>query len=670
VILSDGLWRSQFGGDPAIVGRALTIDGEPHVVVGIAPEGFAYPIDTRRVDLWTTVARDASSDTSQPITEQRGARLLSAVARLRANEPVEVARQRLDAVAGSLARQFPDSNANVPRTEVVPELERVTAGGRSALLVLWAAVGLVLLIACANIANMLLARTADRYRELGIRMAIGGSRGRVVRQLVTENLLIGLAGAALGLAIARLVLAGTMPFVSEMLPRSANIAVDVNVVAAAIALALITTVLVSLPLAMRVARLDFGGSLHAAPRGSTGEHDRLRGSLVVVQVALGLVLLCGAVTLAAGLRHLTHRDLGFRPDGLVGFEVSSPAANRTAEGQIAFTGRLLEELRAVPGVVSAAGSMPLPLTGRQMQVSFNIPERPSPPSGRPHALMAIVTTGYFEAVRATLLAGRTFTDEDDARHPRVVVVNRAFAAKFFPGAKQVLGKVIEPGASSDFDPDDGSTKARRIVGIVADVRQSPLGREPEPLYYLPYRQMPWMVPSIVVRVAGSAQNLDADFRRAVASVDPHAPLYDLRTFDAVLATGVSAPRFGTFVLGGFAALALVLVATGLYGVLTYAVLRRTREIGVRMALGASRRAIASLIGGWAARLVAIGIVLGIAGAAAAGELIRRLFVDPEVSPIVPLAAVTGIVLVTAVAAACLPAARAAAVEPTVSLRAD
>jgi predicted permease len=365
-----------------------------------------------------------------------------------------------------------------------------------------------------------------------------------------------------------------------------------------------------------------------------------------------------------------HRDLGLRPEGLVGFAVSSPAANRTAERQLDFTGRLLNELRALPGVVAAAGSMPLPLTGQQMQVSFNIPERPSSPSGRPHADMAIVTTGYFEAVGATLLHGRTFTDDDDARHPRVVVVNRAFAAKFFPGAKQVLGKAIEPGATSDFDPDDGSTKARRIIGIVADVRQSPLGREPEPLYYLPYRQMPWMVPSIVVRVAGGTEHLDAAFRHAVSSVDPHAPLYDLRTFDAVLATGVSGPRFGALVLGGFAGLALLLVATGLYGVLMYAVLRRTREIGVRIALGASRPAIASLIGGWAARLVAIGLVLGIAGAAAAGELIRRTFVDPGISPIVPLAAVTGIVLVTAVAAACLPAVRAASVEPTVSLRAD
>ena len=574
-------------------------------------------------------------------------------------------------MAAALARQYPTRTRTYRAPGVVPELDRVTSGGRAALLVLWFAVGLVLLIACANIANMLLARTADRYRELGIRMAIGGSRGRVVRQLVTENLLIGVAGAAIGVPIARVALAATMPLVGDVLPRGADVAVNGQVIAVAIGLALLTTVLVSVPLALRVGRLDFGGTLHAAPRGATEEHDRLRGSLVIVQVALGLVLLSGAVTLAAGLRHLTGRDLGLRPERLVSFSVSVPAVRYdSSERQIAFTGRLLDELRSMPGVVAVAGSMPLPLTGRQMQVSFNVPDRPAQPSARPSADMAIVTAGYFEAVGAPVITGRTFTDDDDARHPRVVVVNRAFAAKFFPGDTHVVGKAIVPGASSDLDPQDGTGTVRRIVGVVADVRQSALGSEPEPMYYLPYRQIAWMVPSIVVRLSGTPSGLDAQFRRAVAAVDPHVALHELRTFEAVLATGVSAPRFGALVLGGFAGLALLLVATGLYGVLMYAVLRRTREIGIRIALGASRGAIAALIGGWAARLVGIGVVLGIVGASAAGELIRRVFVDPGVSRILPLAAVTGIVLVTAVAAACLPAVRAASVEPTISLRAD
>jgi putative ABC transport system permease protein len=566
VVLGHGLWHAQFGGDPSVVGRSLPIDGEPYLVVGVAPEGFSFPIESRPTEIWTTLARDASSDTVQPVTEQRGARMLGAVARLAADESLSRARERLDAVAAALARQYPDSNANVPRTSVEPELEHTTANARLALLVLWAAVTVVLLIACANLANMLLARTADRYRELGIRLAIGGSRGRVVRQLVTENLLIGTAGAALGLVVAHLVLRTLMPLAADAMPRSGDVAVNAGVALVAASLAVVTTILVSLPLAFRVGRLDFGGALHAAPRGAPEERDRLRGGLVIAQVAFGLVLMSGAVTLGAGLRHLTHRDLGFRPDRLVTFGTSVPS-RYTSEQSVAFTARLLDEVRAIPGVTAAAGAVPLPLTGRQMQVSFNIPERPTPPSGRPSSDMAIVTVGYFTAIGAPLVAGRTFTEQDDEHHARVVVVNRAFAARFFPG-EQAVGKVIQPGATSHLDPPDGSASRRRIVGVVGDVRQSALGQEPEAIYYLPYRQMPWMVPSLVVRVEAGTTNVDRLFRGALATIDPHVPMHDLRTFDQVLANGTSGPRFGAILLGGFAGLALLLVATGLYGVLT------------------------------------------------------------------------------------------------------
>jgi putative ABC transport system permease protein len=669
VVLGHALWRSQFGGDDAIVGRAITIDGQPHVVAGVAPEGFAYPIGTRPVEIWTTLARDASSATVQPITEQRGARLLKAVARLRPNDTIARAQERLDAVAAALAHQYPDENGNVPRTSLLPELESLLGNARAPMLVLWGAVVLVLLAACANIANMLLARTADRERELGIRMAIGGSRGRVIRQLVTENFVIGLAGSVAGLIVARGFLALLLPAAADMLPRASDVSVDLGVVLLAVVLALLTTALVSLPLALRVARIDFGGAMRAAPRGAADGGDRMRGALVIVQVALGLILLSGASTLGAGLRHLTHRDLGFRTDHLVSFRVALPEVRYSTAGQLAFTERLLAGIRSVPGVTGVAASMPLPLTGRQMQLSFNIPGRPTPPSDRPSADMAIVTTGFFETIGAPLIAGRRFTDQDDAHHPRVIVVNRAFAARFFPG-EQALGRTIEPGATSDLDPPDGSARLRQIVGIVGDVRQSPLGRDPEPLYYLPYAQLPWMVPPIVVRTSDRAGDLEAALRHAVAAVDGDVPLYDLRTVEGVLASGVAAPRFQTLLLGGFGAIALVLVATGLYGVLTYAVLRRTREIGVRIALGASRGAIAGLIGGWAARLVVSGVAAGVIGAVASQALIRRTFVDTGVSPALPLVAVTIVLVVTAAVSACLPAARAASVAPAESLRAE
>jgi predicted permease len=669
VIIGHGLWVSQFGGEPSIVGRAVTLDGQPHIVVGIAPAGFTFPIGTRVVELWTTLARDASSATVQPMTEQRGARMLRTVARLAAGETVERAQQRLDAVAAALARQYPDANGNIPRTSVMLQLRWLLGDTRAAMAVLWGAVALVLLVACANIANMLLARTADRERELGIRLAIGGSRGRVIRQLVTENLLIGLAGSALGLIVARLVLAALLPAAAAMMPRAGDVSVDAGVVVLAISLALLTAAIVSVPSALRVGRMDFGSTLRPSSRAITDASDRTRGLLVVVQVALGLVLLSGASTLGFGLRHLTHRDLGFRPDRLVTFSVSLPDLRYPTPRQVAFTRELLDTLRAMPGVAAAAGSLPLPLTGERMQLSFNIPDRPTPPQGRPSANMAIVTPGFFEALGARIVAGRTFTEEDDTRHPRVIVVNRAFAARFFPG-EPVIGRMIEPGATSDEDPADGSARLRRIVGIVGDVRQSPLGIQPEPVYYLPYLQMPWMAPPMIVRTVGESSSVEAGLRHAITAVDPNIPVYDVRTVEGVLASGVAGPRFQTLLLGGFAGIALLLVATGLYGVLTYAVLRRTREIGVRIALGASRGAIIRLIGRWATTLVLTGVGAGMIGAAAAHAVIRRVILDAGLSPAAPLAAVTLLVIVTAAASACLPAMRAASVEPTRSLRAE
>jgi predicted permease len=390
---------------------------------------------------------------------------------------------------------------------------------------------------------------------------------------------------------------------------------------------------------------------------------------VVAQVALGLVLLSGASTLAAGLRHLTHRDLGFRPRHLLTFSVAVPESRYPTRRQLEFTKQLVATLRATPGVSAAVGSLPLPLTGQRMQLSFNIADRPTSPEGRPTANMAIVTPGFFDAIGATLVAGRAFTDDDDSRHPRVVVVNRAFAARFFPG-ERALGRVIEPGATSDQDPPDGTARLRRIVGIVGDIRQSPVGAEPEPLYYLPYLQMPWMVPPMIVRTLGDTMSVEASLRHAVATVDRTVPVYDVRTLEDVLASGVSGPRFQTWLLGGFAGIALLLVGTGLYGVLTYAVLRRTREIGVRIALGASRTAIIRLIGGWAATLVLTGLGAGILGAVAAQVLIRRTFVHTTVSPAAPTALVTVVVIATAALAACLPALRAASLEPTQSLRTE
>jgi putative ABC transport system permease protein len=582
---------------------------------------------------------------------------------------LDQAHAQINGVTARLAAEYPDSNKNLPATYVKPELERLLGAGRTPMLILWAAVALVLLIACANIANMLLARTADRKREFAVRVAIGGSRGRVVRQLLTENMVIALAGggAAIGVATGSVDL--LVPLIGEYMPRGATIAVDGGVLAFTIGLALATAVLVSVPPALWITRTEFGGSTRADVRGSTETQERVRGGLVVAQVATGLILLCGASVLAATFLQLTRRDLGFRPENLFSFSVDLPGARYSTDGQIDFMDRLLERLRAAPGVTAATVGLPLPLTGESMQVSFNIKERPTAASQRPSSNMALVAPGYFQTIGTPVLEGRDFTDDDDGRHPRVLVVNRAFADRFFPGEKAV-GKQIVSGATSQKEP-RGVPVVREIVGVVGNARQSAQGRDPEPIYYFPYKQLPWGPPSLVVRSTLPLAAAAPDVRQIVASLDAQVPVHDIRTLSGILSEGMAPPRFLTLLMASFAGIGLLLTATGLYGLLAYSVSRRTREIGVRMALGASRGSIVSMVLSRALVLIAIGTMVGGAGVVAGLALLQRVMFTPGASyPFAWLFGAVAIVLLTALAAACPPAVRAASIDPTTALRAE
>jgi putative ABC transport system permease protein len=669
VILSHDAWTTYFGGDPSLVGRTIDVDEEPHTVIGIAPAGFRFPMGGRRVAVWTTLARDADSDTVQPITQQRGSRMLNAIARLPRDKSLERAHMELDAVAARLAREYPNSNQSLPATYVVPELEHLVGDTRRPMLLLWGAVIVVLLAACANIAGMLLARTADRERELGIRLSIGGSRGRVIRQLLTENLVLAGIGCGAGLAVASLAIRGLLPLVADYIPRASAIELDASVVLFATGLAVATTALVSLPPALRVARFSFGESLHGAARTTTDPHDRFRSALVVAQVAAGLILLSTATLLGTGLAHLVRRDLGFRHEGLLSFQVSLPGTRYDTDRQVLFVGQLLERLRVTPGIAAAAGALPPPLAGDVMSVSFQIEGMPVKPGRRPGSDMAIVTPRYFAAIGAPVVAGREFTDGDDPHHPRVVLVNEAFAARFFPG-RNALGKRIETGAMSKSDVGAVRPLWREIVGIVGNVRQAPLSGPPEPIYYLPFKQMPWSPPTLIVRTAGDPAPMEHDVRRVVAALDPQVPVHDAGTFEQRLSAGVAAPRFVVVVMESFAIIALLLTATGLYGILAYAVLRRTREIGVRMALGATQRAIGAMVVRRALMVVTAGIALGAVGAVAAQSLLRSVLAEIPVSGPAALAAAAAIVTITGIAAAYVPASRAARVDPSHALRTD
>jgi putative ABC transport system permease protein len=665
VILSHDTWTNVFGADPALVGQRVMLDGEPNIVVGIAPAGFSFPPGRPPVQIWTTLARDASSaPTATPVTRQRGARMLNAIARLAPGVSREQAQAQLDVIAAAIARDNPDQNKNIDSTYVRPALETLLGRSRDALLILWGAVSLLLLIACANVASLLLARTTDREREFALRMAIGGSRGRIVRQLVTENLLLAGAGCAAGIGVAVFAVRSLLPLAADGLARIDDVRTDTRVLIFSVGLALITTLLISGPAAMRVARGGFGGPLGKGSGGATEDHHRARGTFVITQIAVSLILLAGATGLMTSFVRLMERDLGFEPRHLMTFDISLPSVHYPIDRQVQFVDALVERLRAVPGVTAAAAGMPLPLEGSQMRVAFNIEERPSAPSERPRANMAIVTPGYFASIGTPVVAGRDFTPQDDEGHSRVLIVNQAFADRFFPG-ESAVGQRIEPGASSTRDK---GSRVREIVGVAGNARQTVIAQSSEPIYYFPYKQLPWGAPSLVIRSTEPLTTLEPTFRRIVSDMDGQVAVHDVRTFDEAFASAMAAPQLLVLLIGSVALIALLLTATGLYGLLSYAVLRRKREIGVRVALGAPGSAIVAMIVRQALRLAVIGMLMGSLGSIAVDTLLRnQLGVDgPPLAMLLTLAC--GLVALTAASASYVPARRAAAIDPTEALR--
>ena len=663
VILSHETWTSVFGGDSSVIGAAVTIGGEPHVVVGIAPAGFNFPLNRRPDQIWTTLAHDASSDTVTPMTRQRGSRVLRAVARLAPGVSIDEAHAQLDALAAAIARDEPDQNKNIDRTYVTPALERLLGQSRAAVLILWAAVSLLMLTACANVASLLLARTTDREREFTLRLAIGGSSRRIIQQLVTENVVLAGIGCAAGVAVAVTAIDWLLPLAADTLPRAQDVRTDLRVLSFAVVLALVTTLLISTPAALRVARARSRPPLGAGTRATTDDRQGTRGLLVVAQVAVSLLLLTGATILAATFVRIVERDLGFKPDHLMTFSVSLPSARFPLDRQVQFVDDLIDRLEATPGVTAASGGMPLPLAGDEINVSFEIEERPSAPSDRPHANMAIVTPAYFETIGTAVIAGRNFTALDDEKHPRVLVVNQAFAERFFPG-ESAIGKRVKPGATSKRD---NGTVSREIVGIVGNARQGMLSLQPEPIYYFPYKQLPWGAPSVVVR-SNTESGLEPAVRSIVAEMAAEVAVHDVRWFDDVLVQGRSAPQLAMLLIGSIALIALVLTATGLYGLLSYSVLRRTREIGIRVALGATQTLIVSMVVRQVLTLIGTGIVLGSLAGIAADVLLRQRLgmTGPALAPLLALACF--MVTLTAAFASYVPARRAAAINPTEALR--
>ena len=665
VVLSHDVWAERFGGDRTIIGRAITLDRRPYTVVGIAPAGFNFPVSSRRVQVWTTLAIDAASDTVEPIAKQRGARLLDVIGRLRPGVTIERAQREMDAIAARLARQYPDEMKNVPGTYVHPEVDTMLGESREAILILLGAVGLVLLVACANVANLLLARTAEREREFAVRASIGAGRGRIIRQLLTESVTFAVLGSAAGLLVAYATIQLALPLAGDTIPRLEQTTIDARVLVFSIGLAFATALLFSVAPAVRLSRMELVHPLKEGARTNTGGRDQIRATLVGAQVALGLVLLTGAGMLGSSFINLVKRDVGFRPRGLVSFSVGLPAELQHGSRFVPFYSQLAQRLRALPTVASTSYGVPLPLEGDRLQVSFDIEERPRPPSEHPTSDMALVDPNYFATLGVPVLEGRGFTERDDLKTPPVLVVNQAFADKFFPGEK-VIGKRIKPGAGAEGSPE----QMRQIVGVVGSARQAATGAAPDPVYYFPVKQLPWCCPTVIVRSTGAPLTLEPAIRAIVKTMDRQAPVYQFRTMQERFQEGIGRPRFQAILSTGFAAIALLLTAVGLYGILAYSVLRRTRELGLRIALGATRRSVVRMVLNDVLLVVGAGTIAGLAGALAADRLARKMVTAAAIPQPALLAIAVAVIAGTAALAAYIPARRAASIDPMKALRVE
>lgn len=669
VVLSHELWQSVFGGNRAIVGQNITLNQSSYQVVGIMPAGFSFPLEGNRPKLWRTFAVEAevTSPGDRPVTQSRGAHFLHTIGRLKDGATLQQAQEDMGLIMGALSKHYPDTNKSRSKAKVLPELEYLVGDTRPALLVLVLSVGCVLLIACVNVANLLLARASTRSREIAVRSALGAARGRVVRQLLTESLLLSLTGAALAIPLASVAVKLFLRVSPEDVPRMGEATVSGAVILFTVGLAVLTSIVFGLAPALRSANPNLLQFMKEGTRGTSAgsSHQRLRSALVVAETAIGLVLLVTAGLLLRSFHRLVSVDPGFNPDHVLTFNFDLPEAKYNEEQQARFYSDLLPQLRTLPGVTSVGGLAPLPLSGDTFIISFQIEGRPVPPSEEPSADTRFASSDLFRTLGIPLINGRDFNDRDDIKSPRVIIVNEAFAKRFFPN-ENPLGKRITPGLR-----EHGIKIPREIVGVVGNVRHRALSTEPRPEYYLPYGQVPGSNMSICLRTSGDPASLTSAARSALASLDPDLPVYDVKTLQDYVASSVAQPRLHALLLEGFAVLALVLTTIGIYGVVAYSVVQRTQEIGIRMTLGASRGDVLKMVLKGALRLVAAGVLIGVFGAMIAtrsfSSLSGMLF---QVKPLdtITFISVTAILAAVSLLASYIPARRATRVDPMVAVR--
>ncbi len=664
ILISHALWESQFGSDKSVIGRAVHLSGDLFTVIGVMPRSFRFPISLPTNGIWTTLAVDDDPNDPDPNTKNRGSHFLSVFGRMKPGVKVTEVDQDLRAIAANLAKEYPNTNTKHDSARAITEVDALLGDTRTALLVVLGSVALVLLIACGNIANLLLARMRERQREIALRSALGAGKRRIVRQLLAESTVLSICGGIAGCALAFLCTPAILSLMGDSVPRAADAGVDLHVLTFAIALSFVAGIIFGVVPAIAGSRTDLVSTLKEGGRSEIFGRDWLRSSLVVGQVALGLVLTAGAGLLITSFSRLLHADEGFNPDHLTTLHFETPDT-QYKDTRAQFYRDYFERLRALPGVQSAGGVMVLPMTNEGIVISFEDPEHPTPEGQRPSADLSPITPQYFSTMQIPLLEGRDFSDRDDMKAEQVMIVNRAFAEKFFPG-EYLLGKKLKPGAGNGTP---GGPPWREIVGVVGNIRLGATEREMRPAMYLPSSQLStWCCLYSVVRTSLDRMSVGASTQRIISSMDKDLPVTQVRTMNELMISQLSQPRFAMVLLSTFAGLAIVLTIVGLYGVMMYSVSRRTREIGVRMALGAQRASVLRMVLRDAAVLLLSGIAIGVCATLASASILKSmLYGTASRDPLVMAAVCTAVALV-GLMAAYIPARRAAKVDPMVALR--
>jgi putative ABC transport system permease protein len=660
VVLSYPFWQRVFGGAANALDRQVQLNGEPYTVVGVAPADFGQQ---NKTDVWTPMALKPDETSN----DARGGHYLSTVGLLKPGVTVGQADAEMRVIAAQLATQYPNSNKGWT-VFVMSMLDYSVRNVRVVLYTLLGAVGCVLLIACANIANLLLARATARHREISIRAALGAGRGRLVRQLLTESVLLAFFGGVAGLILAHWGLAALLALAPATLPRTSNIHLDSAVVALSLALSIATGITFGAAPAWLAAHTDVNEALKQGARGSTegGARGRFRSALVILEIAFALVLLGGAGLLARSFMQLTHVNPGFIPENATVLRLSLPEKKYAKpEQQTAFVDSLVERLQTLPGVQATGVTQAMPLLGDWV-LTFAIEGRPEiPPSDWPSTNYYAVTPEYFRAMGIRLIHGRVFTARDDARAPRVAVINETLARQFFPN-EDPIGKRI------NIPNDAPGTPAvwREIVGIVADIKQYGVDKETTSQSYEPFAQSPFDTLNIVLRTSGSPAAMLSALRPAVYAVDKDQPIGSVRPLEEIMAEKISQQRFAMLLLTVFSVVALVIAAVGIYGVMAYSVVQRTGEIGIRLALGAQRRDVLRLVLVQGGKLVGLGLFIGLGATLAVSRAMGSMLFQTSAHDPLTLAAITFLLGGVALVACLLPAQRATKVNPIEALRTD